>query len=202
MVLADAVGPFGEHVSEAGGIQLRVRFAPNPGGPLSLRVELGTALYGEDTEGVCLPLPVGCIVEADLVTDHDLGWLVAGPEVAVFGGRVHLFATAGRTRFTSTSYLSGTGSAGMFLATTNHRKTAFAVRAGGGTRFPLREGSTPVTLGVELLYHRTGTAEYLSEGELTTRPDGSLVIVPHRTRGEMVALQVGVEVGLGGGSAP
>jgi len=202
VVLADAVGPFGEHVSEAGGMQLHLRFVPRPGGSLSLRLELGTALYGEDTDDLCLPLPVGCLVEAGLVTDHDLGWLVAGPEVALFGGRVHLFATAGRTRFTSTSYLSGTGTVGMFLATTHHRKTALAVRAGGGTRFPLREGSIPITLGVELLYHRTGMAEYLSEGELTTNPDGSLVIVPHRSRGEMVALQVGVELGLGGGSVP
>lgn len=199
LIAADPLGPFGERVGDAWGFQLRGRYAPNPLGHLSVRLDLGLVGYGEEYRQFCLPAPVGCRIGAELGTSNDILYLGLGPEYSVWHGRIYGFGTVGVSVFSTTSTLSGVSSAEALLATTNHEDAVLAVRVGAGVRIPLTRGMRRITLDLDAAYHHNGVAEYLAEGDIRDNPDGSVTIFPNRTEANVLALQLGVSFGVGRG---
>lgn len=191
-------GPFGERVDHAWGFQLGGRYLPSPGGVLAIRLDVGMMRYGRETAQVCLPLPIGCRIGAEVDTENDIYYFGAGPELGAFGGRLYAFGTIGASFFATSSSLSGLDDDEAYLSTNNQSDGVFAYRLGGGVRIPLGGSENPVRLDLGADYHRNGTAEYLVEGDIVTNPDGSITIFPNRTEANVLTWRLGITIGGGG----
>lgn len=200
---ADPQGEFGALVDDGFGLELEGRFPVAADGVFSLRVDGGFIIYGNERQAVCFPAPVGCRIGLDLTTTNSILTVGVGPELAV-PGRVSPYVNAGvgLSYFVTTSSLDGADDFDDrdLFRTRNYSDLVTTARLGGGVRF--RVGSTgggPVLVDIGAQYHRNGVAEYLRRGDILDHPDGSITLFPNRTEANLVAFQVGVSFGLGGG---
>jgi hypothetical protein len=198
---ADPVGEFGLMVEDGFGVQIDARFPIAADGGLSIRLDGGFLVYGHESQQMCFPAPVGCRIGVELNTTNSVAYVGVGPELAGTG-RVapYINASVGLSYFGTYSSLSGDDDNEDRFNTRNYSDLVTATRLGGGMR--VRVGSTsrgPIQLDLGGTYHRNGIAEYLREGDIEDRPDGSIVLYPNRTEANLVTFTVGVSFGLGGG---
>lgn len=194
---AEPLGTFGELVDNAWGFQFGGRWAPTPGGPLSVRLDLGIMRYGDESRDICLPAPIGCRLGVVLNTNNEIYTLAIGPELVTWGGRLYAFTTFGSSVFATSSSLGGVEDPYQLLTTTHHEKAVFAVRGGVGGRIPLRGGPNPIHLDLGMDYYRNGVAEYLLEGDIVDNPDGTITIHPNRSDANVLAFRLGFTFGFG-----
>jgi opacity protein-like surface antigen len=200
LLVATPVGEFAENVGTGFGIAGFGRWAFDPQGIGSLRLDLGFLNYGRETIRICVTNP--CRVTGDLTTSNNIVFGGLGPELAVgAGGPVRAYANAsiGFAYFATTSSVEGANDRGdPFASDTNFDDATFAWTAGGGVQIRVSSGRNPVYLDFGARYHGNGEAEYLRKGDIQDLPDGSVVLNPRRSDTNLWTIGIGVSVGLGG----
>lgn len=197
LVIAQPYGDFADYVSVGFGLAGFFRVPLDESELLSLRIDLGALNYGTETRRVCLVTP--CLVEADLTTSNNILIGHVGPELGLqFGGRSRLYAGVGGGfgYFATTSTLENDGSSESIASTTNFSDFGFAWNAGGGAQIRVSGGRTPVWIDLGVDYQGNGQREYLTEGDIDVREDGSVVFDPRRSDADVLLFRVGVSVGL------
>lgn len=192
------LGDFGDLAGGAFGVQASVRAHPTPSLPFQVQLDLGFLLYGEETRQACLPAPVGCHPDAWVTITNYITYVGVGPEADFLDGRLYLFGTLGASVFSTAATFHAPLEYFLPVVDQGHDDTVLAARVGGGVRIPLRPGHNPVLLDIGAVFHRNGAVEYMGEGDLVSHPDGSVTLVTHRTTADLVAVHLGVRLGLGG----
>ncbi len=200
--VADPVGEFSTFVEDGFGVNGHVRFALDPMGIFSLRLDGGFIRYGSERIPMCLE-GVGCRIALDLVTTNNIAFADIGPEVGVDLGIVRPYAgvSAGVSYFHTSSSLEEDGYHGYDynnFSTVNFEDAVFALRGRGGLQLRVSNGWSPVYLDFAAVYHRNGNAEYLREGDIVDNADGSITLYPNFTEADLVTFHMGLTVGLGG----
>ena len=198
VLYAQPVGEFADHIDRGVGLALGLSVPIRERSPWSIRLNGGVLNYGNERREVTLGGSVGGRIRLDLTTTNNVFYLGVGPQVAVTTGtlRPYALAFAGGAYFNTTSSLSGTGDHEEFGRTVNHDDLAFSWGGGAGVRLPLPVSTVPVLVDFGARYHRIGEVEYLREGDITDRPDGTIQLDPQRSRADMLTIHVGVSVGL------
>jgi len=203
-LVATPVGEFAENVGTGFGIGGFGRWAFDPQGAASLRLDFGFLNYGRETIRICVTLP--CRVTGDLTTSNNIVFGGIGPELAVGGGgpvRIYANGSVGFAYFATTSSVEGANDIGApFASSTNFDDATFAWTAGGGLQLRVSRGRHPVHLDFGARYHGNGEAEYLRKGDIQDLPDGSVVLNPQRSDTNLWTIHVGVSVALSGAEPP
>lgn len=199
--IAAPAGEFGDYVGTGWGIAGHFTLGLGGEGVLGLRAEGGYLNYGKETRRVCLSETVGCRIEVDLTTSNDILYLNLGPEFSLPWGPIQPYAnlSAGFSYFATVSSVRGSSGSGDdedFARTTNFDDFTFAWQAGTGVRIALPWGDAPLFLDLGARYHTNGEAEYLREGGIIDNPDGTITLNPIRSEANLVAIQIGVTVGV------
>lgn len=189
IALAVPVGEFAQHVGAGGGIDGFMSFNLDRAGLTALRVDGSILAYGRATDVAYFSspyyYPVGVTTTSFIVS------LRAGPQLTLGTGPVRLygFGQGGFSYFATTTEFGdcGCGSYGEF---TEHDDINLAWEAGGGMLIQVggRHGRLLLDLGARYLHN--GQAHYLPAW---MAGDGAL---PLETEANLVALHVGVTVGL------
>lgn len=196
ILVANPTGEFRENVGTGFGIGAHGSLLFD-GGPLSLRGELGFINYGNETIRICVTQP--CRVTGELTTSNNIFFMGVGPELALggAGAKVYGNASLGFAYFNTSSSVSGSGNQGdPFAQSSNYDDVTFAWMSGGGARFRVSGGQTPVYLDLGARYHGNGEAEYLRKGDLQDQPDGSVIINPQRSDTNLWTYRIGITVGI------
>lgn len=196
------VGEFGELVDGGFVIQGTLGFPIALDRALSLRLDLGAIIYGNEQQAVCFPPPVGCRIGVDVQTTNSIATFAFGPELAARGTVApYVNAGVGFSYFATTSSLSGADDFDDrdLFSTRNYSDFVGQYRFGGGVRFNVAQsGGGPIMIDAGFEYHGNGIAEYLRRGDIVDLPDGSIEIFPNRTEANLTVLRVGVTFGFGG----
>jgi hypothetical protein len=197
-IYAHPLGEFADQIERGFGLGLGLSVPVRRGSPLHLRLEGNFINYGRETREVCLSPTIGCRVQVRLTTTNDILSFGVGPELAPGAGAVRPFlhGFGGLTAFATSSSLRGRNHEHSFANTVNHDHLGLAWGGGGGVRVELPVTATPVFLHLAGRYQNNGRVEYLREGDITDRPDGSIVLHPQRSRADLVTVQLGVSAGI------
>lgn len=201
LLAGNPVGEFGRNVDDGFGLNVEGRFPVVSTGAVSLRLDGGFLVYGNESRGMCFPVPVGCRIGVELNTTNSLAYLGLGPEVSALGPvSPYVNGSVGLSYFFTHSSLSGADDYESNFNTTNYSDLVTTLRFGGGVRFALgRTGGGPFLLDLGAQYHRNGVADYLREGDIVDHPDGSITLYPRRSEANLVTFNVGVSFAVGGG---
>jgi len=197
LLVATPTGEFAENVGTGFGLGFFGRYALDEAGILSLRGDFGFMNYGRETIRICVTQP--CRVTGNLTTSNNIAFGGVGPELGVVGGPVRMYVNgaAGFAYFGTTSQVEGSNNSGdPFASSTNFDDLTFAWLAGGGVQLRASSGRHPVSIDVGGRYHFNGEAKYLRKGDITDRPDGTVVINPRRSETNLWTFRAGVSVGL------
>lgn len=195
-------GPLAEGGDDAFGFQFNLRVHPTRTAPLAFRLDAGLITHSQDVRSACLPAPIGCRVGTEIVTALEILYFGVGPEISAWKGRLYLFGMLGASSFETSSFLRGPTSDPTLFSTLHLDDVVLLGRLGAGVRFPPARRATRwrVDLGIE--YHVNGTAEYLRPDGIVDNPDGSITLHPSRSEANLLAIKLGVSLGLGGRRAP
>ncbi len=196
---ASTMGDFQDHVDDGFGLNAAMTIRLDRRGAIGLRVQAQFLNYGWESQRTCLGANPGCRVEANLATANTILTFGIGPELATQAGPVRLYGHAliGNSRFATVSGLQG-GWLGSLIATTeNLGDGGFAWSGGVGATVPLGlKGRTLIGLDLGLDYHGHGRRDYLVEGGITDREDGSLDLDIKRSGASLVTARVGISLAL------
>jgi hypothetical protein len=199
VAVADPRGDFGTYVNVGGGIYGYFRVNVDPQGIVAIRANGGFLNYGNETSRVCLSPTLGCRIEVDLTTSNNIILFSVGPElgVPVGGSRLYGHASGGLSYFSTDSRVEGSSGNEPFATTRNYGDGGFSWTLGAGLQIPIARARTfPIALDFGLTYHGTGRREYLTEGGIIDRPDGSIDFDVIRSDADFVLWQLGASVGI------
>jgi len=203
-VIGQPLGEFRDYVRAGFGLDGFWRVGLDPDGWVSLRVDGAFLVYGQETNRVCLSATVGCRIQVDVTTSNSIVAAGLGPELAIplgpTGGGLYGGMSAGFSYFSTDSRVGGTQDPpdAAFASTRNFSDGGFAWTASGGLRFPVTRGRTPVSVDLGVRRVGSGRREYLTRGDISERPDGSLEFNVRRSEADLLLWRIGVAVGLGG----
>jgi hypothetical protein len=192
-------GEFSDYVSAGFGIDGFLRVGLDPEGWVSLRLDGGFLVYGSETYRTCLSATVGCRIEVDVVTSNNILFGGVGPEIALPLGPVRAYGgvSAGFSWFSTDSEVRGSSShQPAFANTRNYSDGGFAWNGATGIRIPVGVADHVVSIDLGLRWMQSGRREYLTEGDIMERPDGSLELNVRRSEADLLLWRVGVSVGL------
>jgi len=96
--------------------------------------------------------------------------------------------------FRTYSSVGGTNSAGEdFADTKNHGDSTSAWVYGGGIRVPVYQKKIGIDLDFGFRYYHGGISTYLNESSIVDHPNGSITIIPFRTRTPFIVYSAGVK---------
>lgn len=198
-IAANPIGDLGFFFDEGFGVQLEGGMPISEGGWLRLRTDLGFLVYGLERQRSCYSGPFGCRVGLDLTTTNSIFFGGIGPELTIPVGPIQPYAngTMGFSYFATTSSLDD--GFDDFGSTTNFSDVVFAWKVGGGLRVRVGRGHRPVWFDFGVERHDNGVADFLTEGDITDNPDGSIAIFPNRSEANLLTYKFGISIGLGGG---
>ncbi|CAN5793029.1 hypothetical protein BH23GEM11_BH23GEM11_19310 [soil metagenome] len=202
IIIGQPLGEFRDYVAVGVGLDAFGRFSLDPDGWLSLRIDAAFLTYGRETNRVCFSSTVGCVIQLDVTTSNNIVALGIGPEITLplgtGGGGVYAGVGAGFSYFSTDSEVRGAQSVDPALATTrNFSDAGFAWTGAGGVRVPITRGATPVALDLGVRRLGSGLREYLTEGDISEGPGGSLELNVRRSEADLLLWRVGVSVGIG-----
>jgi hypothetical protein len=192
-LLAQPTGQFSNFVGFGGGLGAHVAWEPEAGGLFGLRVDGSYLIYGSETRRYGL-LP---LVDVDVTTHNQIAGLQLGPQVSVGRGpvRAYGFGQVGFSYFATTSSAEGSGNIGDFASTTNFDDFTLATAVGGGLRFQLSRGRTPVALDLGARYLYNGRVRYLTEESIAVT-ETDVIVTPIESQANLILYHVGITIGL------
>lgn len=198
-VAAEPVGELALFFDRGFGAQIDGAWPMSSDGRVRLRGDIGFLIYGHEQMQYCYSVPIGCRIEADLVTTNDIFYAGVGPELAFPAGPLepYAYATAGLSYFATISSLGDEWGYADWAETTNYSDLVIAWKLGGGMRLRVSRGSRPVALDFGVERHRNGIADFLTEGDIVDNPDGSLTLYPNRSEANLTTFRFGVSIGFG-----
>lgn len=198
LMAASPQGEFRDYVNSGWGGGLHYLLRADRDGWLALRVDASLLNYGHERQRVPLSSSVGGRIAVDLVTDNNIAFIGAGPQIGLPTGAVRPYVNgfAGVSYIFTESSVRGTSSGDTFASTTNFDDASFAYGGGGGLYIPLSRRRNPVSLDLGVTYRHNGSAEYLREGDIVDNPDGSITLFPVVSQTNLLTFHVGVSVGL------
>jgi hypothetical protein len=196
------LGDFAKHEDGGGGFEFMVGVQPWRRQPLVIRTQLATLIYGNiqatGYQDVCDIF--GCTRETVQYTarTHTMTSFHIGPEFFAIDGSVRPFAYAmpGVTWFHSSANRpptspggSSPGSSSLF--TSRNFSTAY----GGGVRFVGTKFGREFGLELGSRVTRNTKANYLTDGGVLFKPDGTVVVIPIQTAANVLSFGVGFWMG-------
>jgi hypothetical protein len=204
LMMGVPVGDFHENVAFSGGLTGHLGFGLGSS-PISIGVEVTYLWYGSESRDVPLVGMPGLAVGVD--TANDMYLLHGRVRAQRPDGRVRPYVDGlvGFNYITtttsvdaedtcyyvgSTSYCSDDGD-----SITNLDDVVLSAGGGAGVMFALGASPHSMRLDLSLRYIYGGEAEYLTEGDIQWQEDGPVILVPHRTRTDMLMVYVGLTWG-------
>lgn len=196
-LVGDPLGAFSDYVDDGFGAEFFGRFPLEPQGLVSLRAELGFLIYGYESKRVCFE-GVGCRVQARLQTTNNIFYGGIGPELGLplDWVRPYVNASLGFGYFNTRSSLESLWGEEDLFSTENLGDGTFSVGVGWGLEMNVHRGRVPVAINLGARYHKNGTMEYLTEGDILDHPDGSITLFPIVSEANLITYRVGVTVGI------
>lgn len=185
-------GAFGQRVNFAWGVEFSGILPVGPPGIFGLRADLGFQNYGNEHSTVPL-FSSNQRALVDLNTYNRLLSLSVGPQLT-FGRsalKPYLMGAFGVSYFFTESDASGSSSTESFASTTNFDDWTMLLEGGGGVYINLSRAHN-VALDLSLRYQHNATVRYLTKGDLTTNPDGTISFQPSRSGVDLVVIRVAV----------
>lgn len=195
--IAQPRGEFADYVDLGFGISGFFRVPLDEAQFVSIRIDASGLTYGNETQRVCLVQP--CLVQVDLTTSNNIVLGSIGPEVAIplIGGLdLYSHVGGGFSYFATTSSVEDLNSQETIASDQNFSDFGLAWKAGGGLRLGVWRGQTPVALDLGLEYQGNGRREYLTAGDISENPDGSLRYDVRRSDADFLLWRIGVSVGI------
>ena len=185
-------GAFKQRVHSAWGAEASAIFRPAGPGVFGLRVDLGFQNYGHERTTVPL-FSSNQRVLVNLGTNNDIVSLSVGPQLT-FGRsalKPYVMGGFGVSYFFTESSASGSSSTESFASTVNFDDWTMLMQGGGGVYINLSRAHD-VALDLSLRYQHDATVRYLTRGDLTTNPDGTISFQPSRSRADLILIRVAV----------
>ena len=192
------VGDFLRYVREGYGFDAFMRVKLEPSGVLSLKLDGGLVVYGNETFRVPLSETVGGRILVDVTTSNNIVWLGLGPQVTIPMGFIRPYGNAsiGFSYFFTESHVEGSDDAFEFARTTNFSDAAFRYGFGWGVLFPFQAGTSEWAIDLGAIYHGNGQMRYLREGSIIDLPDGDILLRPIRSDANLLTYRIGFSVSL------
>lgn len=194
---ARPVDEFLKYVDDGYGLDGFLRFNADPNGVLSLRLEGGFLVYGNETKRVPLSSTVGGRILVDLTTSNNIAWLGLGPQLTLPTRLLQPYvnASVGYSYFYTRSSVEGTDNDNNpFASTTNYDDGTFAWGAGGGFLIPFRTRTTEWAIDLGVRYHGNGQVRYLREGGIEDLPGGGVILHPIQSDANLLTYRLGFSV--------
>jgi hypothetical protein len=188
-VLSQPKGEFAGNVGRGWGFNLHGMFRLDYKGYLNLRADAGALQYGRERIDASF-FGITGRVGLDLETTNNIAWGAIGPQIMIPDGPFRPYANAAvaYTDFSTTSSLSDPSGQFESLSTQNAHDGSHAWIFGSGFLIPI--GSTGAfNFGGK--YYYGGRATYLTKGDITDNPDGTITLHPRSSKTDMVLWQLG-----------
>jgi hypothetical protein len=182
-------GEFANNVPNGYGFDFAGTFKIDPKGYFDLRADVGGVQYGRERQRVAFPTTGR--VSLDLETDNRIGFGAFGAQLQIPDGWVRPYVNTALavTYFWTESSISGTDNSYAAASTTNLHDWSRALVFGGGLMIPFGNSLGALNLGAR--YNYGATATYLSKGDITDNPDGTITLHPHTSKTDLVLWQLG-----------
>ncbi len=193
------VGDFLHYVNQGFGFDVFGRLNLDRQGIISLKLDGGYLIYGNETMRVPLSGTIGGRILVDLTTNNSIVWMGLGPQLTLPSGFLRPYANAalGFSYFFTESNVEGSNNNNEpFASTTNYSDVAFRYGFGWGVLVPFQAGTTEWAIDLGAIYHGNGQVEYLREGGIEDRPDGSIVLHPIRSDANLLSYRLGFSISL------
>jgi hypothetical protein len=193
-VLSQAKGEFANNVGRGWGFNVNGKFNLDYKGYLSIRADAGTLTYGRESTDASF-FGISSRVNLDLVTTNDIRWGSIGPQIMIPEGPFRPYANAAiaYTDFSTTSSLSDPSGDYQSTSTQNAHDGSHAWIFGGGFQIPI---GTTASLNAGGRYYYGGRASYLTRGDITDNPDGTITLHPRTSKTDMVLWQLGFTIAI------
>lgn len=167
-------------------------------GWLSVRAEVGEMAYGHESERTAFSETVGDRVEVMVRTTNAVVPITLGLQGEFPVGPLALYLNGGlgAQAFYTDSRVEPTAGGSPLVSSVNHSDLTLGWSLGAGFSVPVYRGTRLVSVDVGTQYHGGGTASYLAPGSIEDLPNGRVAITPMESRTNMLAVRVGVRVGL------
>jgi hypothetical protein len=167
-------------------------------GYLSLRGDLGFAIYGTESERVPLSSTIGGRIQVRVSTDNYVVPFTIGPQLMYPKGSIRPYVNAGYggQAFYTQSKVNGDDDSFDFASTTNQSDVTHTWVVGGGLFIPVYEGRTRVRIDLGAQYYTGGHAQYLRPGSIQDLPNSQIKINALESDTHMVLVRLGVNIGV------
>jgi len=195
-VLSQPKGEFAANVGRGWGFNLNGLFELDYKGYFSIRADGGSLTYGREHKDASF-FGITNRVNLDLVTTNDIRWGAIGPQIMIPDGPFRPYANAAiaYTDFSTTSSLSDPSGQYQSVSTQNAHDGSHAWIFGGGFQVPF--GNTGA-FDAGGRYYYGGRARYLTKGDITDNPDGTITLNPRTSKTDMVLWQLGFTIAIPG----
>jgi hypothetical protein len=186
------IGEFRTNVERAWGVGTAARVAVRHF-PLGLRADFAYLNYGNERKRVALSPTVNRVIVKQN-TSNNIALVTGGPELAIRRGPIqpYAYAFAGWSYlFTQSSVGDDNGDGGGIASSTNFDDGGWASGWGAGVRIPLNTRRVDIALDAGARLTRNGARRYLTRGDITDQPDGTLQFNERRTAVDFWQYQIG-----------
>jgi len=192
------LGALGRNIGVGYGITGAVTLPIDRAGRLSVRAEIGVMEYGRESRRTAFSETVGDRVQVMVRTTNAVVPITLGlqGELPIGPVAVYLNGGVGAQAFYTDSRVEPTIGGTAIVASVNHSDIALGWSLGAGFSVPVYRGARLVSVDLGAQYHGGGTASYLAPGSIADLPNGEVSITPMSSRTSLLAVRVGVRVGL------
>jgi hypothetical protein len=183
-------GEFAGNVGRGYGFDVNGMYRLDYKGYLNIRIDGGALQYGREHKDASF-FGVTGRVALDLLTTNNIAWGAIGPQIMIPDGPFRPYANAAiaYTDFSTSSTLSDPNGQGELASNQNAHDGSHAWIFGSGLLIPFGS-SGAINFGGR--YYYGGRATYLTKGDITDNPDGTITLNPRQSKTDMVLWQLGV----------
>ena len=193
-LMSQPKGEFASNVGRGWGFVLNGMYRIDYKGYLTIRADVGGVQYGTERKDASF-LGITGRVALDLETTNNIAWGAIGPQIMIPDGPFRPYANAAiaYTDFSTTSTLSDPFGQFQSISTQNAHDGSHAWIFGSGFQIPF---GTSGAFNVGGKYYYGGRATYLTKGDITDNPDGSITLHPRNSKTDMVLWQIGFSLAI------
>lgn len=193
-VMSQPKGEFAGNVGRGWGFNLNGMYRIDYKGYLSIRADGGTVQYGRERVDASF-LGITGRVALNLETTNNIAWGAFGPQIMIPEGpfRPYVNAAIAYTDFSTTSTLTDPFGQFQSISTQNAHDGSHAWIFGSGFQIPF---GTSGAFNFGGKYYYGGRATYLTKGDITDNPDGTITLNPRTSKTDMVLWQIGITLAI------